>query len=66
MDKRQLKGYRYTVGFWIEGGVEMEVEARDPREALEQARKRFSIEKALDALEVVDLRVMERKGISLT
>ncbi len=40
----------------------MEVEARDPREALERARRRFSIEKALKALDVVDVQLMEKRS----
>ncbi len=59
-EERKGRERRFTVGLWIEGGVEMEVEARDPREALEQARRRFSIEKALKALDVVDVQVMEK------
>ena len=61
-EEREGRERRFTVGLWIEGGVEMEVEARDPREALEQARRRFSIEKALKALDVVDVQVMEKGG----
>ncbi len=59
-EEREGRERRFTVGLWIEGGVEMEVEARDPREALEQARKRFSMDKALKALDVVDVQVMEK------
>ncbi len=61
-EEREGRERRFTVGLWIEGGVEMEVEARDPGEALEQARRRFSMDKALKALDVVDVQVMEKGG----
>ena len=63
MDNRQEERERkFTVGFWIEGGFEVELEARDRREALERARRKFSMREALKALDVVDLQVMEKRA----
>ena len=63
MDSRQEESRKkFTVGFWIEGGFEVELEARDRREALERARRKFSMREALKALDVVDLQVMEKRA----
>jgi len=67
MDRMNDKKTRkYTVGFWIEGGFEMELEARDYSEAVERARREFSIQEALEELEVVDLLVTEKRPVQVS